>query len=89
MVERKLYDIDSAALHAVTGGSDDGFLYARGFVVAKGREFYYPVAADAQMAVPWAELEEMRYLCRSQVAPSRNSCPSPGPAECSGGPAAL
>jgi len=62
VVERKLYDIDSADLHAVTGGSQDGFLYARGFVVAMGRGFYYAVAADVQMAVPWAELEEMCYF---------------------------
>lgn len=62
VVERKLYDIDSAGLHAVTGGSEDGFLYARGFIVAMGRRFYYAVAADVQMAVPWAELEEMCYF---------------------------
>ena len=62
VVERKPYVIDSADLHAVTGGSGDGFLYARGFVVAMGREFYYAVAADLQMAVPWAEFEEMCYF---------------------------
>jgi hypothetical protein len=62
VVERKLYDIDSADLHAVTGGSDDGFLYARGFIVAMGRRFYYAVAADLRMAVPWAEFEEMCYF---------------------------
>ena len=62
VVERKLYDIDSAGLHAVTGGSDDGFLYARGFVVAMGRRYYYAVAADVQMAVSWAELEEICYF---------------------------
>jgi hypothetical protein len=62
VVERKLYDIDSADLHAVTGGSDDGFLYARGFIVAMGCEYYYAVAAKVQMAVPWAEIEEMCYL---------------------------
>jgi hypothetical protein len=62
VVERKLYDIDSAGLHAVTGGSQDGFLYARGFIVAMGRRFYHAVAADVRMAVPWAELEEMCYL---------------------------
>jgi len=79
-------DIDSAELHAVTGGSDDGFLYARGFIVAMGRNFYYAVAADAQMAVPRAEFEEMCYffahLCherygnfpRTRSGISRESC---------------
>jgi hypothetical protein len=30
VLERKLYDIDRADVQAVTDGSDDGFLYARG-----------------------------------------------------------
>jgi hypothetical protein len=30
VLERKLYDIDRADIQAVTDGSDDGFLYARG-----------------------------------------------------------
>jgi hypothetical protein len=59
VVGRRLHDIDRADLHAITGGSDDGSLYARGFIVAIGREFYYAVAADVLMAVPWAEFEEM------------------------------
>jgi hypothetical protein len=62
VVERNLYDIDSADLHAVADGSDDRFLYARGFVMAMGREFYCTVAADLQMAGPWAEFEEMCYF---------------------------
>jgi Protein of unknown function (DUF4240) len=62
VVERKLYDIDSSDLHAITDGSDDGFLYARGFIVSMGREFYHAVAADVLMAVPGAELEEMCYF---------------------------
>ena len=35
----------------MTGGSDDGFLYSRGFVVAIGREFYDAVAGDPGMGV--------------------------------------
>ena len=89
VVERKLCDIDSAQLQAVTGGSDDGFLYARGFTVAMGRGFYYAVAVDAQMAVPSAELEAMCYffahLCHERygIFPdtgsgiSRESCSNP------------
>ncbi len=62
MLERKLYDIDRADIQAVTGGSDDGFLYARGFIVAVGRDLYDAVASDPQMAVPDAECEEMYYF---------------------------
>jgi hypothetical protein len=61
-VERKLWEIDRADAHAVTGGSDDGFLYARGFTVAMGREFYGAVADNPEMGVPWAECEEMCYF---------------------------
>lgn len=62
VVERKLYDIDRVDIQAVTDGSDDGFLYARGFVVALGRDFYAAVAADPKKAVPDAECEEMCYF---------------------------
>ena len=62
VLERKLYDIDRADIQAVTDGSDDGFLYARGFIVAMGRDFYDAVAANPQMGVPDAECEEMCYF---------------------------
>jgi hypothetical protein len=62
VVERKLWEIDRADVHAVIGGSDDGFLYARGFTVAMGREFHGCVAGDPRMGVPWAECEEMCYF---------------------------
>lgn len=62
MAERKLREIDRAGIHAVTGGSDDGFLYARGFIVAMGREFYGAEADDPEMAVPDAGCEELCYF---------------------------
>lgn len=62
VLERKLYDIDRADVQAVTDGSDDGFLYARGFIVAMGRDFYDAVARDPHLAVMDAECEEMCYF---------------------------
>jgi hypothetical protein len=62
VVERKLHDIDRADVHEVTDGSDDGFLYARGHVVALGREFYEAVSANPVVAVPDAECETMCYF---------------------------
>jgi uncharacterized protein DUF4240 len=62
VVESKLYDIDRADIQAFTDGSDDGFLYARGFIVALGRDFYAAVAEDPKKAVPDAECEEMCYF---------------------------
>lgn len=62
VVERKLYDIDRADIQTVTDGSDDGFLYARGFVVAMGRDFYAGVLRDPRLAVLDAWCEEMCYF---------------------------
>jgi hypothetical protein len=62
VLERSLHDIDREDIQAVTDGSDDGFLYARGFVVALGREFYEAVTADPRSAVEDAECEQMCYF---------------------------
>ncbi|MBB4743203.1 hypothetical protein BJY16_006662 [Actinoplanes octamycinicus] len=62
VVERKLFDIDREEIHEYTDGSDDGFLYCRGFIVAAGRQFYEAVRANPAMAVMDAEWEEMCYF---------------------------
>ncbi|WP_045744595.1 DUF4240 domain-containing protein [Actinoplanes rectilineatus] len=62
VLERALHEIDRADVHEVTDGSDDGFLYARGFIVAAGREFFEAVRADAEMAILDAGCEEMCYF---------------------------
>lgn len=62
VLERALYTIDRADIQAVTDGSDDGFLYARGFIVALGKAFYAAVLANPDLALPDAECEDMCYL---------------------------
>ncbi|WP_327150143.1 DUF4240 domain-containing protein [Nocardia sp. NBC_01329] len=62
VLERKLYDIDRADIQQVTDGSDDGFLYCRGFIVAMGRDFYNAVVANPEVAVLDAECEAMCYF---------------------------
>lgn len=62
VLERRLYDLDRAEIQRVTAGSDDGFLYCRGFVVAMGRDFYAAVAADPTVAILDAECETMAYF---------------------------
>jgi hypothetical protein len=62
VVERKLHEIDRADIHAVTDGSDDGFLYARGHIVALGRAYYEAVRANPALAVPDATCESICYL---------------------------
>jgi len=61
--ERALYDIDREDVHAALDGSDDGFLYARGFVVAAGRAYYDLVNKNpAKYGIMDAECEEMCYF---------------------------
>lgn len=54
--------MDRAEVQEHTDGSDDGFLYARGFIVAAGRAYYDAVNADPSVAVMDLECEEMCYL---------------------------
>jgi hypothetical protein len=62
ILERKLFDIDRADIHERTDGSDDGFLYCRGFIVGMGQRYYEAVRANPDVAVTDAECEEMCYL---------------------------
>jgi Protein of unknown function (DUF4240) len=62
ILEQRLYDIDRADIHERTDGSDDGFLYCRGFIVAMGRGYYEAVRANPAVAVTDAECEAMCYL---------------------------
>jgi hypothetical protein len=62
ILERKLYDIDRADIHEYTDGSDDGFLYARGFIVAAGKAYYEAVSTNPAVAMMDMECEEMCYL---------------------------
>ncbi len=62
ILEQKLYDIDRADIHERTDGSEDGFLYCRGFIVGMGRAYYEAVRVNPDRAVVDAECEAMCYL---------------------------
>lgn len=62
ILERKLYDIDRAEIQEHTDGSDDGFLYARGFIVAAGKAYYDAVNATPSIAAMDLECEDLCYL---------------------------
>ena len=62
ILERKLYDIDRAEIQEHTDGSDDGFLYCRGFIVAAGKGYYDAVNAKPSIAMMDLECEEMCYI---------------------------
>ncbi|MGH7173959.1 MAG: DUF4240 domain-containing protein [Gemmataceae bacterium] len=62
ILERKLYEIDRAEIQEQTDGSDDGFLYARGFIVTAGKGYYDAVNAKPAIALMDLECEDMCYL---------------------------
>jgi hypothetical protein len=61
-LERKLHAIDRQDVHEYVDGSDDGFLYARGFIVAAGKGYYEAVNANPAVAKFDLECEEMCYV---------------------------
>jgi hypothetical protein len=62
VLERKLYDIDRADIQERTDGSDDGFLYCRGFIVGMGRAYYESVRTNPDRAFVDAACEAICYL---------------------------
>jgi hypothetical protein len=62
ILERKLYEIDRSEIQEHTDGSDDGFLYCRGFIVVAGQGYYNAVNGTPARAMTDLECEEMCYL---------------------------
>ncbi len=62
ILERKLFEIDRAEIQEHTDGSDDGFLYARGFIVVAGRAYFDAVNADPSRAMMDLWCEDMCFL---------------------------
>ena len=70
-LSRQLYAIDGqvyANNAGESGGSDDGFLYARCYVVAKGQEFYEAVKSD-----PTKMPKSINQWCESLLYPHRDA----------------
>jgi hypothetical protein len=78
ILERKLYDLDRAEVQEATDGSDDGFLYARGFIVAAGRSYYDAVNREPAIALMDLECEELCYLSRHLYQEKYGEVPDSG-----------
>ena len=78
ILEHKLYDIDRADIHEYTDGSDDGFLYCRGFIVSMGRDYYETVQVDPSRAIMDVEFEELCYLSNRLYRQKYGSMPASG-----------
>lgn len=78
VAERTLHQLDREDIHEVTDGSDDGFLYCRGFILAVGRDYVSAVLADPSLAVVDAECESVCYLFAHQHADRFGDFPETG-----------
>lgn len=61
ILERKLYEIDRADIQEYTDGSEDGFMYCRGFIVGQGKEYYEMIKNEPQRAMADLEAESFCY----------------------------
>lgn len=52
-------DLDHDALWEVIGGSDDGFISHRCFIVVMGRRYYEAVSARHELGIPGADCEDL------------------------------
>lgn len=62
IMEEKLYTIDREDIHKYTDGSDDGFLYCRGFIVGMGGQYYNAVNDNPATATMDAEAESVCFV---------------------------
>ncbi len=76
ILEKKLYDIDRSDIHEYTDGSDDGFLYCRGFIVGMGKEYYETIKNDPEKATMDLEAESFCYFPTHLYSELYNSLPT-------------
>ncbi|NIG53684.1 DUF4240 domain-containing protein [Chitinophaga sp. Cy-1792] len=62
IMEAKLHQIDREEIHFYTDGSDDGFLYCRGFIVGMGEEYFRMIDSNPAKATCDAEAEEISFI---------------------------
>ena len=75
ILERNLYALDRADIQEQTDGSDDGFLYARGLIVAMGKAYYDAVNTTPSLALMDMECEEICYLSQEVYKESFGTLP--------------
>ena len=62
IMEEKLFRLDREEIHQHTDGSDDGFLYCRGFIVGMGERYYNLVHTTPAKATTDAEAESIPFV---------------------------
>lgn len=62
IMEEKLHQLDREEIHAYTDGSDDGFLYCRGFIVGMGKKYYAMIDQHPSKAMMDTEAESVCFI---------------------------
>ena len=62
IMEKKLYDLDNPKLQEYADGSEDGFLYARGYIIFQGKDYYNSILVDLSRAEMNKENEDICYM---------------------------
>jgi hypothetical protein len=62
IMEEKLFRLDREEVHKYTDGSDDSFLYCRGFIVGMGEKYYTMVNTNPRKATMDAEAESVCFV---------------------------
>ncbi|KAA2240020.1 DUF4240 domain-containing protein [Chitinophaga agrisoli] len=62
ILNKKIRHLDRDEVHAHVGGSDDGFLDRRGFIVGMGEGYYNTVDKDPSKAARGIEVEYFAYF---------------------------
>ncbi len=62
LMEEKLFRLDREEIHKYTDGSDDGFLYCRGFIVGMGEKYYNLVNTTPRKATTDVEAESICFI---------------------------
>lgn len=68
ILEERLYHLDRHAIFESTDSSEEGFVYARCFIIAMGKAYFDAVAGDPSKAVPDAEAEGFGFTAYSVFA---------------------
>ena len=64
ILEKYLYDLDRSNVQEYIEGGDDGFLYARGFVIGMGKQYYDLINVSPELGVH-LESEDFAYVTRA------------------------
>lgn len=62
ILKKRLTELDKKEIYKYVDGSDDGFLYSRGFIIGMGRDYFHAILNDPSLGTLYLESEEFGYF---------------------------